>query len=176
MVAATISPPLTLERARELLTLDTSTGHLFWTALASMGRRKGQRAGSHHKAGYRQIKIDGVFYLEHRVVWLLAHGAWPELPIDHIDGDRANNRPVNLRLATTTQNAQNQRRAPTSNKSSGLLGVVWEKGTPGRRRGRWCAQIRVDGVLHRLGRFDDKDEAHAAYLSAKRRLHGHCTI
>lgn len=175
MVAARVSPPLTIERARQALTLDEATGQLFWTAAVSMGRKTGQRAGSMASNGYRQIKIDGTNYLEHRVVWLLSHGEWPAERVDHKNGDKTDNRPAMLREATANENAQNQR--PGRNHSaSGLLGVTWEKGLEGRRKGRWVAQIRVNGKQHRLGRFDCKYEAHEAYLKAKRELHSHCTI
>lgn len=175
MVAVRVSPPLTFERAKQALTINRLTGELFWTASVSMGRKAGLRAGSTASGGYRQVKIDGVGYLEHRVVWLLAHGEWPTNFVDHIHGDKADNRPAMLREATNYQNSQNQRKAhPRS--ASGLLGVTWEKGLEGRRKGRWVAQIRVNGKLLRLGRFDCKHQAHEAYLKFKREVHSHCMI
>lgn len=171
MAAPRIAAALTIERACELLHLDPDTGHLTWRA----GRRAGRRAGSPASNGYRQIKVDREMHLEHRVVWLLWTGAWPALSIDHINRDKADNRPANLRDVSAAENAHNLDAERTHSKS-GLLGVTWEKGTLGRRRGRWVAQIKVDGTLIRLGRFDDEREAHAAYLEAKRRLHAGCLL
>ena len=120
-------------------------------------------AGSLHSNGYWYIQIDGRKYLAHRLAWLITNGALPADQIDHIDGDRANNRLANLREATNAENQQNLRRAPRGS-TTGLLGA-----SP--HGGGFKARIRVDGERRHLGQFDTPEQAHAAYLVAKKKLH-----
>lgn len=57
----------------------------------------GERAGALAEDGYRYITIDGQQYPEHEVAWLYVHGQWPDGELEHIDGNRANNRIENLK-------------------------------------------------------------------------------
>lgn len=109
------------------------------------------------------IGIDGQLYLGHRLVWLITTGAWPKDEIDHIDGDRRNNRAANLRDVSMAGNAQNRNRPQGKNP---YLGVSWDCETK-----KWRAGIRLNGRRMHLGRFDDPAEAHRAYLAAKAKLH-----
>lgn len=95
-------------------------------------------------------------------------GEWPAHQIDHEDTDKSNNRWVNLRVATNAQNKQNIRKARSDNKC-GLLGVC-------RDGGRWRAQIKVLYRNKHLGSFASPEQAHAAYLEAKARLHPFQTL
>lgn len=161
--------PLSPEQVRNLLDLNVETGEMRWTAAASQGRIANRVAGSFHANGYQQIKMGKRNYLGHRVVWAIVHGEWPSKNIDHIDGNRANNSVANLRLVTKRQNMQNL--AVTGTKSaSGLMGAVHVPGSI-RRRERWEARIRVNGVQKHLGLFKTPEEAHAAYMSAKAQFH-----
>lgn len=99
--------------------------------------------------------------LLHRAAWLLNTGEWPRLGIDHRDGNRANNRWSNLRIATNAHNRQN---LSPRGKSGHLRGC-----TPYYRK--WKAQLVIDGTHHYLGLFDTEKQAHAAYCEAKKRLH-----
>ena len=149
----------TAERLREQLEYSPETG-LF--------SRDGREVGSVNKAlGYVSTSIDGVTYMAHRLAWLYVHGEWPAI-IDHINGDRTDNRLVNLRSSTSSINNQNRRTASKRSKS-GVLGVCWD-------RGRWVAHIMTDRKRKNLGRFKTIDEAQTAYLVAKRQLHAGCTI
>ena len=87
-----------------------------------------------------------------------------------MDGDGLNNTFSNLREATPYQNSQNMRTAP-KNYRSGLLGASYHK-----RSGKWEAQIRSKGKKSHIGLYATPEEAHAAYLSAKRILHPFCTV
>lgn len=95
--------------------------------------------------GYRAVVLFGRKFPAHRLAWAISHGKWPTNEIDHINGDRSDNRIVNLRVATPSQN---KHRSSRHNKS-GLRGVVYSE-----KRGKWIAQIRIDGKQTNLGGFD----------------------
>lgn len=158
---------LTAARLRELFHYDDQTG--VFVRLVDVGSRAsfnkaGTRAGCVNKRiGYILIGIDGRDYYAHRLAWLWVHGKWPLHQIDHINGNRADNRLENLRDVTKAQNMQNLKRS-RKDSSTGLLGVVPSKG-------RFTSVIFVNKVTHRLGTFDTPEQAHAAYIEAKRRLH-----
>lgn len=97
-------------------------------------------------------------------------GDWPEGEIDHIDGNKVNNRFANLRLADHTLNVQNVR-APRAHNNGGHLGASLDK-----RSGKWRGVITVGGRSRYLGTFATPQEASAAYLEAKRLLHPGCTL
>ncbi len=90
------------------------------------------------------------------------------MTIDHINGDKVDNRLENLRLVSHGENLQNIRK-PMRNNTSGFLGVC-------RSGGKFMATISVNGKSLNLGSFDKPEAAHAAYVAAKRRLHACCTI
>lgn len=121
------------------------------------GAIKGSEAGSTTKQGYKLIRFERRFYFVHRVVWIMHNGRWPAGNIDHIDGDRLNNRIENLREATYSQNAHNQPR--NSRNTSGYKGVhFW--------RNRWRAEIYINNKRIRLGSFNTPEQAHEAYCKA----------
>lgn len=152
-----------------LLDYDQLTGALTWRSTSKNGNvRQGDLAGHICKRGYRIIRMFGRNYKAHRVAWLLVQGEWPSADIDHINGIRHDNRIQNLRDVARVINQQNYRVA-TPRSKSGLLGTSYLKG-------KWKAQIGVFGVQRYLGTFDTPQEAHAAYVAAKRALHPGCTI
>lgn len=140
----------------EDLRLDPETGFLFWTG----GARKGRRAGSVDKYGYRQIGLEGRVLREHRVVWRIFHGAWPVGSLDHINGNRQDNRPINLRESDPVSQMQN-RAMPISN-TSGVQGVTKHKAT-----GRWQAFIQAKGKFIHLGLFSEISDAAKARRDAE---------
>ena len=105
--------------------------------------------------GYLTGGFGGKNYKAHRVVFYLTHGYWPTL-VDHIDGDRSNNRPDNLRDASLEVNAQNRLAG----------GCSFDKYS-----GKWKAYISFEGKQITLGRFPSKAWARQAYLNAKREYH-----
>lgn len=106
---------------------------------------------------YRMVAIRGARYRAHRVIWALHHGIDPgPLDIDHINGDRQDNRAGNLRTATRSQNNHNTG-APKTNRS-GVKGVSWHAGSK-----RWFACIAINGKTKYLGIFKGIDEASATY-------------
>lgn len=145
------------ERIAEVVAYDPQTGAITYRS----GRGRG---GSRTKDGYLQVRIGRRVFLAHRVAWVCAHGAWPTNQIDHRNGQRDDNRLSNLREATQAENNQNQ--TAHAGTASGEIGVTWHK-----RDRRWQAQIRIDGRLHYLGQYLNRDEAVLAYAKAKADLH-----
>lgn len=135
------------------------TGAVVWRA----GPRAGRRAGYVTSRGYRHVTVAGQEVPVHRLAWALTHGEWPDGLIDHRNGDRADNRLSNLRLCDQSGNAQN---TPARNRNGKLRGV--HKSTGARR---YSARIVARRRCVHLGYFDTPEEAHAAYLAAKRLLH-----
>ena len=135
------------------------------TATGRWGRSKpGTLLGIAMPKGYIQVPIGHRKYLAHRLAWLYMTGAWPSAYIDHIDGDRANNRWANLRDVPANINCQN-RKAPQPYSRSGVLGVTIKAG------GEITANIKRDGRSIYLGSFREVGAAKAAYEAAKRALH-----
>jgi len=151
----------------QALSYDIETGVFRWR-VPSRRVSVGDVAGCVDN-GYVRIKVKQRAYRAHRIAWLFVHGEWPSDDIDHINGDRSDNRIANLRDVPRAINCQNLRRARRDNKSSGLLGVT-------RDRGMWLAQISVGGRNRLVGRFSDANQAHAAYVAAKRQQHPGCTL
>lgn len=105
-------------------------------------------------------------YYAHRIISEMFDGDIPEgIQIDHADRNPFNNRRINLRRATMTQNRHNSRM--TSRNTSGLKGVTFDK-----HRSLWVAEIRAFGKRHRLGRFHTKGLAAVARAKAAIRYHG----
>lgn len=153
-----------IEQLREALILDAETGTLTWRKTGRKGHA-GKVAGRISAKGYRDVSIAGKRLYAHRVVFALTHGRWPEGLVDHIDGNRLNNRPANLREVSNQANLQNSL-SPCGKTSSGLRGVSLIKSS-----GKWKAYIVVDRRMKTLGHFDTREAAYAAYLEAKTRLH-----
>lgn len=165
---------LTVERVRELLNYDPATGIFTRKVKTAQRHNVGDRAdfltrgGS--SPGYHRVSIDSERYQSHRVAWLYYYGTWPEEFIDHINGDRSDNRIENLRMANSQLNLENIRK-PQRNNASGFLGVHWHA-----QSGKWRSQIISHGKKHHIGLFVTPELAHAAYVNAKRVLHKGCTI
>lgn len=117
-----------------------------------------------------RVTIDRKQYSLHRLAWFYANGEWPPAEVDHINGNRSDNRLVNLRLASRSINMQNRRTARSDN-VSGIIGAHYHA-----RSGRWTSKIQVCGQTHYLGCFATPGEASAAYVTAKRKLHQGCTL
>lgn len=122
-------------------------------------------AGSTDKQGYRRIHLLGKVYRSHRLAWFYAYGEWPDAEIDHINGDRSDNRIANLRPCTHQQNNHNQ--PMRRNNRSGVKGVSWD-----RRLRKWRAQACLNYQIHCVGLFDDLDEAAIAVRAKREELHG----
>jgi uncharacterized protein YdaU (DUF1376 family) len=152
------------------ITYEPDTGLFRW-AVSGRGIQKGAIAGSNATDGYKQVRVGFKTYRAHRLAWFLTHHAWPDGEIDHINGDRADNRLCNLRVVARATNMQNQRRAHNDNHSCGLLGVTWNK-----QHKRWQSKLQVNKKMHHVGYFETAESAHAAYVALKRSLSSTCSI
>lgn len=128
-------------------------------------RFAGQQAfTASHSEGYRTGRVFGRNYFAHRIIWEMHFGDCSGHEIDHVNGNRADNRLENLRLVTRGENRKNIKRQ--TNNKSGAVGVY-------RRGTRWGASIQQDKRLHSLGTFDTFDQAAAARKQAEARLNFH---
>lgn len=150
-------------RLQELLSYDPKTGSFTWRVSRNGTLGIGTNAG-HLDGGYVRIRVDRVLYRAHRLAWLYANGEEPAGQIDHINGDKADNRLCNLRVVTNAQNQQNVR-APRSNNKLGVLGVMKTAS------GRFSAHIWVDGGQRSIGTHATIEGAHMAYIAAKKLSH-----
>lgn len=156
---------LSVERVRELLRYDPETGH-FHRLHDMRKNRAGSISGSmNFLRNYWRVMVDGKEYKAHRLAWFYMTGKWPKADIDHIDGDRTNNRWVNLREASRSENLCNRR--PHRRNPHGLKGIGWDA-----QRKKWCARICKNYKKIHLGRFDTQEEAYEAYCKAATELHG----
>jgi len=170
---------------RNLLDYDPQTGILTWRArgpewFKGTDPRGAQWAANNwnakfagksalncsQRSGYRTGAVLAIPLVAHRVAYAI-HTGLTEFPeLDHINGDRADNRIVNLRPVSHSENAQNT--ALYSSNTSGYHGVMWEKSHKA-----WAVKINIGGRQRRIGRFKNKDDAIAARKRAETALGYH---
>jgi hypothetical protein len=168
---------LTAEQLRDALDYDPETGVFMWKdrplshfaspqAHASYTSRcAGKVAGADTGDGYLRVNVYRKKYLCHRLAWFYVYGKWPKQHIDHVNGDRLDNRIANLRDVSNTDNHRNVRMVKTN--TSGVLGVRFDA-----RHNRWAASISAHAKIH-LGSFKTKEEAIAARKAAERQYGYH---
>lgn len=133
---------------KQILTYNKDTGIFTW--VNSGKGRNINKVGNIDSYGYLRIHILGKTYKAHRLAWLYIYGQFPKNLIDHLDGDKSNNKINNLQDVTPLKNSRNKK----SHRNGHLLGTSFNK-----KCKKWSAQIRIH-----LGYFDSKEEAHKAYL------------
>lgn len=163
---------------RKRLSYDQSTGVLTWLPRAIEDFGVGKRSPSHianqwnsrcagkpafnylGARGYLTGTLDGKIFYAHHVIWKWMIGENPFGEIDHIDGDRANNRWCNLRCCTTQDNARNRGIHPKN--KTGFPGVQWRDDF-----GKYIAMITINYKTEYLGSFDSLEDAIDARLIAE---------
>ena len=170
-----------IETYKSLLDYNKEDGVLMWKPRSAKmfpsaraasvwnSRFSGKQAGWKASNGYVAVSIAGKKEYVHRVIWAMFYGYAPKEDIDHINGNRCDNRLENLREASRSKNLQNVKVARVSNKSSGILGVS-------RNHNGWRARITLDGVEKSLGTYAIAQDASEAYITAKRELHAGNTL
>jgi HNH endonuclease/AP2 domain len=152
------------EYIEEYLGWDFENGELWWKKRSNPRVRIGVYINNQSKRGYKKVSIKGRYYMVHRVLFYLYYGYLPE-EVDHINRIRIDNRIVNLRAATSAENACNQKKK--SNNTSGYKGVSWYK-----RYNKWRAAVCKDNRHYTIGYFDDVVEAAKSYNKKALELHG----
>lgn len=148
------------------LIYDAETGNITWLTYRNSNARPGTIAGSRSKStGYRDIDFLGRAYKAHRIAWLLQTGAWPSAFVDHINGDRDDNRWSNLRASTVEQNNHNV--DDRVDNTSGIKGVHWHAHSK-----KWRAEIQCHRKKRYLGCYQNISEAAEVVQLAREMLHG----
>ncbi|MGJ7039187.1 hypothetical protein J2Y63_002442 [Shinella sp. BE166] len=112
---------------------------------------KGKIAGHTSTDGYTRIEVDGRNIRAHRLAWFVATGEWPR-EIDHINGDRKDNRIANLRNVNRRENSRN--RCIRSDNTTGATGIFWSEKT-----NRWIAKISSDQGAFFIGAYPEYGDA-----------------
>ena len=120
------------ETIRELFDYNHETG-IFLRRKSTGSAKAGSVVGTMTTKGYLTVVIGNKNYFLHRLAWLYVRGSWPKHVIDHINGNKADNRIKNLRDVPQWINAMNRR-------------STFQKGYVGRFRDEWRAQVQRNGV------------------------------
>lgn len=162
MIRAKILP--SKEYVNKFIEYDAETGVFKWKVSRKGHVRAGMIAGARKPNGYISIRINKTDYLAHRLAWMLTHeDPGEDMQIDHINGERSDNKIANLRLSSHQQNRWNSK--PRSHNKSGVSGV--------KARGKkWVARIKTEGKEIWLGTYSTIEEAKAAYDEAALELRG----
>lgn len=158
---------ITAAQLRAILHYDPLTG-IFKRIVPTKGCSKSANqncAGSLKPSGYVCINISGVRYRLHRLAWLYMTGEHPTAQVDHINGNRSDNRWGNLRLATNQQNQANAKKP--KNNTSGYKGVYWSK-----QHRKWVAKLNFGKQQIYLGFYKNPKDAHGAYVAAAKSYFG----
>jgi hypothetical protein len=146
-----------IERINQLVDYNKEDGSFVWKIYRGGKAKVGTLAGSFRTDGYHAICIDCHSYKSSRLAWFIVTGEDPkEFDIDHINGDVADNRFCNLRIATESQNCSNRKKR--SDNKSGFKGVY----AMGKK---WAAQVCANKQKKHLGVFETPELAYAAYIN-----------
>lgn len=153
-----------MERLNSVLRYDSESGHLYWKEDRGRHKVKGKIAGYAHCEGYVAVGLDGKRFLAHRVAWMLTYGTWPDEWIDHVNGNRSDNRLVNLRECSPSENNSNRKNGPGRDLPKGV--------SFHRRTGKYQAHVRKSGRVVYSGLFASVEEAAVAYVANASIAHG----
>jgi len=148
----------------QVLHYNSETGVFTWV-IPSRGTKAGDVAGCRKNNGYIKICVDQKQYHAHRLAFLYVEGRFPKADIDHVNGDRTDNRWANLRHATRSNNLLNKAKSPRN--TSGFKGVSWHK-----QRQKWAARAQDGEKYRHLGLYDTPEAAAEAYRAFAMLRHG----
>ena len=155
---------LTQEYLKSILDYDLDTGIFTWKVSKANRTKVGDVAGWSYN-GYREIEINNKAYKAHRLAWLYVYGEMPKKLIDHVDGNRSNNKISNLREATYQENSENYK-TPKTNKS-GVKNVSWYKSL-----NKWVVSISIRKTKKTVGYYDDLELAELVAIEARNKYRG----
>ena len=138
-------------------------GELFWNTSPSNNIKAGKRAGHVDINGYKRTRIKGKSHRNHRLIFLYHYGFIPNC-VDHINGNKLDNRIENLRKATRTQNNLNSKLSKRN--SSGYKNVHWVT-----CHSKWFVQVSIDGKQKSFGYYDDVELAGLVAAEARDLYH-----
>lgn len=156
---------LTQQRLKELLYYHPESGDFVWISKTGRSTPVGKQAGTLSQKGYVGIRIEGHYYLAHRLAVFYVTGAWPSDEVDHKDTVKHHNWWANLRDATRRQNACNTKLNSTN--TSGFKNISWDK-----RRQMWQVRMRVNKTMRNFGNYTNITDACEACTQARERFHG----
>jgi len=173
----------TISQLADSVSYDPNTGKLRWKGRTEQEFEAGVRTPSqkavifnaHYEGnpafssktsnGYLAGTFFGVAIKAHRAAWAIHYGTWPKHHIDHVNGDRSDNRISNLRAATFAENAQNKEKYRIANSTSKYKGVS-------KQGNKWKSTVNANGKRTYIGLFDDETVAAVAYDLVASVLHG----
>lgn len=127
----------------------------------------GDVVGTNNDQGYLLTRVRGKYYRLHRIIWLMTNGSLPKKWLDHINGNKADNRLANLRECNQSENLCNK--GKNANNTSGYKGVNFCESS---LINPYRAQITINGKIKHLGLFRTPELAHQAYSEKAKELHG----
>lgn len=156
---------ITQEELKELLHYDPDTGIFTWIKPNTFRMNNGDEAGWLTKKEYKRVTINYKCYLLHRLAWLYVYGSFPKNLLDHINGVRSDNRIVNLREASESENIFNSK--TRKDNITGFKGVYFNK-----RRKKFHARCQINKIGYHLGYFETAELANEAYCNFAKIHHG----
>ena len=156
---------LTRARLKQVLHYDPKTGVFTRLVRPPNQTQAGSIAGWINPKGYRDIRVDGRSYRAHRLAWFYMTGKWSRTDLDHINRDKTDNRFVNLREATRSQNSVNSK--ISSNNTSGVRGVYFDK-----RKKKFRAQVVVNGKCIAIGLHRTVEDAAKVATALRKKYYG----
>jgi len=137
---------------RSIFYYNKETGLFVRTVKTSNRVKVGDVAGYKDRQGYLIININRTLYRAHRLAWLYVYGKFPENDIDHINGIKDDNRILNLRDVTNSENHRNMKMSKRN--KSGFTGIRWSE-----KQHKWLSRIHTEGKEIHLGSFIELSDA-----------------
>jgi hypothetical protein len=155
---------ITQSELKKLLDYNLDTGIFTWKINRTKNAKIGSIAGYVDIEGYHLISIFGKVYKSHRLAWLYVYGNFPSKLIDHINGNKSDNKLCNLRECSNDENQWNAK--ISSRNLSGVKGVHWSN-----NKDRWIAKLSIHGKIKHCGSFKDIESAKNAIIKFRESLH-----